>query len=122
MTNQTCWTIHKIALFSFYTSRTESAYGRDLVLPKILRCLENTSSVSHQAFKGALYVLTGEARCFVYSWSDAAVVFPAVIRAQHSDKESIVELLKDFYYKTSRSYTEFVPGAMSIMAPKVRGN
>ncbi len=90
------------------------------MLPLLLRCLEDSPSVSHQTFKGALYVLTGEPRCFVYSWSDAASLFPAVVRAQHSDKESIVQLLKDFFYKTSRTYTEFVPGTMPIRRPKVR--
>ena len=44
---------------------------------------------------------------FFYSWKFASIVFPAMVQAQHSDKTSIVELLKDFSIKCNRSYSDF---------------
>ncbi len=85
-----------------------------------IECLKSDKEISHQTFKGALHILTGEPRCFIYSWCDALKVLPAVIRAQHSDKESIVELLKDWYYRTSRTFSDFVPGSIPVFKPKVR--
>ena len=83
----------------------------------LLDLLEERMEITHQMFKGALHLLTAEPRCFVYSWEDALAIMPAVIEAQHSDKESVVELLKDFYYKTSRTFTDFCLGTMHIFKP-----
>ena len=44
---------------------------------------------------------------FFYNWKNARILMPALVKAQHSDKESIVDLLKDFSIKSNRSYTDF---------------
>ena len=62
---------------------------------------------SHQEFKGALFILSMEKYGFFYSWKYASILFPAMVQAQHSDKTSIVELLKDYSIKCNRSYSDF---------------
>ena len=51
--------------------------------------------------------MSAESHYYLYTWSDIATLGPALVRAQHSDKESIVELLRDFSIKSNRSYSEF---------------
>ncbi len=55
-------------------------------------------------FKGALYILFQERFSFFYDWKAVLEVAPSVVMAQHSDRESIVDLLKDFSFKTNRIY------------------
>ena len=52
--------------------------------------------------KGALYIVTGDPSSFCYSWDLASRLYPAVVAAQHSDRPSIVDLLKDFSVRTNR--------------------
>jgi len=54
-------------------------------------------------FKGALYLLSAEHSFFIYRWKDALLMAPAMVKAQHSDKESVVELIKEVAYKVHRS-------------------
>ena len=76
---------------------------------------------SHQEFKGALFILLMEKYGFFYSWKHASILFPAMVQAQHSDKASIVDLLKDLSIKCNRSDSDFAlfslpvkPAVMSI--------
>ena len=62
---------------------------------------------SHQEFKGALFILHMEKYSFFYSWKYASILFPAMVQAQHSDKASIVDLLKDLSIKCNRSDSDF---------------
>jgi len=52
-------------------------------------------------FKGALYILSTESSGLVYSWKDALTLAPVAVKAQHSDKESVVELIKDVFFAHS---------------------
>ena len=79
--------------------------SQDMMIPLIAESLK--PGASHQEFKGALYILSMEKYGFFYSWKFASIVFPAMVQAQHSDKTSIVELLKDFSIKCNRSYSDF---------------
>ena len=67
-----------------------------LLIPMLVDCLK--PGVPHQQFKGALYILSMEKYGFFYSWKYANMLIPALVEAQHSDKQSIVDLLKDFRY------------------------
>ena len=67
-----------------------------LIIPMLVDCLK--PGVPHQQFKGALYILSMEKYGFFYSWKYANMLIPALVEAQHSDKQSIVDLLKDFRY------------------------
>ena len=86
-----------------------------------MECFKEDPKISHQRFKGALYLMSAESRYFLYSWKDLVVLGPALVRAQHSDKESIVEMLKDFSIKSNRSYTEFCFYQLPVRAPRVTG-
>ena len=75
------------------------------VLPMLEQCLK--PDVPHHQFKGALHVISMEKYGFFYNWKNANILMPALVKAQHSDKESIVDLLKDVSIKSNRSYTDF---------------
>ena len=79
--------------------------SQDMLIPFLAQSLK--PDASHQEFKGALYILSMEKYGFFYSWKYASILFPALVQAQHSDKTSIVELLKDFSIKCNRSYSDF---------------
>ena len=83
----------------------ESLHG-DVILPKLIKCL--SPEATHEEFKGALHVIHGEKYQFCYSWKMIAQLFPAIVSAQHSDKDSIVELLKEISYKSNRTYADCV--------------
>ncbi len=92
--------------------------SHELILPMIAQCLKaDNPSVSHQQFKGALFILSMEKTGFCYSWKNAALLFPALVQAQHSDKQSIADLLKDFSIKCNRSYTEFSLFSIPVYPP-----
>ena len=55
-----------------------------------------------------------EKYAFFYSWKYASILMPALIEAQHSDKPSIVDLLKDFSIKCNRSYADFSLYSMPV--------
>ena len=44
---------------------------------------------------------------------------PALVKAQHSDKPSVVELLKEISIRCNRTYTDFLLDTMPIYDPKV---
>lgn len=81
--------------------------SHSLIVPKIVECLQDSPGISHQQLKGALYLICGEKYGFFYNWDNANKILPALVRAQHSDKPSVVELLKDLTVKSNRTYTEF---------------
>jgi hypothetical protein len=62
------------------------------IVPSLIECLQNSPDVSHQMFKGALYIITGERFGFFYEWETASKLMPALVLAQHSDKPSVVEV------------------------------
>ena len=76
------------------------------------KCLK--PEISHQRFKGALYILSMEKFGFFYSWKYASILMPALVEAQHSDKQSIVDLLKDFSIKCNRTYSDFALYSMPV--------
>ena len=58
-------------------------------------------------FKGALYIINGERFHFFYKWSYFKQLAPALIKAQHSDKPSVVDMLRDIGAKMNRTYSDF---------------
>ena len=67
-----------------------------MILPRLLSCLQDSPSVSHEMMKGALYVLNSEKHMFFYSWEAASKLWPALVNAQHSDK------VRSFFKSLSR--------------------
>ena len=71
---------------------TSEATG--LVLPRLVACLTNTqhhhqdSEEVESRLKGALYIIYAEKHLFFYSWEAASMLWPALVTAQQSDKQS----------------------------------
>ena len=91
-----------------------------ILLDQIVECLKPSPNVTHQQFKGALYILYSDSKLgFFNNWQFLAKLIPALVKAQHSDKPSIVELLKEISIRCNRTYTDFLLDTMPIHKPKV---
>ncbi|XP_062510278.1 proteasome activator complex subunit 4-like [Corticium candelabrum] len=83
-----CQPILRDVMFAFrYSSR--------MLLPSILENLQESDSVSHEQFKGSLYVLQTDkclylGHCF---WDTLSQIWLAVVQADHSEKPSISNLI-----------------------------
>ena len=67
---------------------------------------------SHQEFKGALYILS---RVNLFkSWTILLKLYPTLVQAQHSDKESIVDLLKVLSNRYDPTHEDYVLWTISL--------
>ena len=74
------------------------AHSYKLLLPRLTELLSSpdAESVSHEQFKGALYVVLGyknKPLLAKHSWSTIEALWPAVVDANRSEKPSVVKLL-----------------------------
>ena len=81
---------------------------QDYIVDKLVVLLKSDPSITHQMFKGALFIINNERMAFFYDWDNVLKLFPAVIQASHSDKSSIAELLKDFNVITDRNFADYL--------------
>ena len=94
--------------------------SHSLLLNSIIDCLQPSPDISHQQFKGALYILYSDSKLgFFNNWQFLSKLMPALVKAQHSDKPSIVELLKEISIRCNRTYTDFLLDTMPINDPEV---
>ena len=71
------------------------SHSYHLLVPRLLELLQKTDEVSHEQFKGALYVILGvqgKSLLTKHSWEMFSQLCPAVIRASHSEKPSIIKV------------------------------
>ncbi len=94
-------------------------YSQDVVVPKIAACLRDSPENSHQKFKGALYMMCLETYGFFYSWKYANILMPAIVEAQHSDKQSIVDLLKEYSIRCNKTYTDYNLYTLPVRRPVI---
>ena len=93
---------------------------------KIVLLLEKSlkPGVSHHEFKGALYILSNKEflRLF-HSWKNVSTLYPALVQAQHSDKETVVEQLKIIFNMLNPNHEDYAMWTMSfkpaMMAEKI---
>ena len=93
---------------------------------KILRLLEKSlkPGVPHHEFKGALYILSNkDFLCLFQSWKNISSLYPALVQAQHSDKETVVEQLKIIFSMLNPNHEDYALWTMSfrpaMMAEKI---
>ncbi|XP_070577632.1 proteasome activator complex subunit 4-like isoform X2 [Ptychodera flava] len=83
------------------------AYCKRDVLPSILCNLKDDPKISHQQFKGALFVLLGIREwslATLHDFKTVARIWPAIVHAGHSEKLSIMKLMEDLVNKIHRHY------------------
>jgi len=101
-----------------------------LLLPSIVEWLADTPSTSDEVIKGALYLVNSEKHMFYYNWGAASQLWPALVTAQHSDKQSVDDLLRDIGIKMNRYYQDFTLYTIPLsgviqptwLAPLVKSN
>jgi len=69
-------------------------YTYHAILPPLLPKLAQSPDVSHEQFKGALYIILQNQLLVKHNWDLQCQLWPAIILAQHSEKPSIVHLVK----------------------------
>ncbi|XP_076047764.1 proteasome activator complex subunit 4-like isoform X2 [Oratosquilla oratoria] len=80
-------------------------YSYKMILPGLVDLLKHDPSVTHEQFKGALYILLGsKSKSLVVrrDWESLNMIWPALLAAQHSEKPSIVKLLESLADTASR--------------------
>ena len=71
------------------------SYSYEEVIPKLVDLLQGGSGVSHEQFKGALYLVLGpkgKSLLIKHNWETFAALLPAVVQASHSEKPSIIKV------------------------------
>jgi proteasome activator subunit 4 len=86
-----------------------------LVIPQLVSCLKE--GAADDVLKGALYMINSEKHMFFYSWEAASQIWPALVTATHSDKQSVDDLLRDIGIKANRYYQDYVLYTMPVSAP-----
>ncbi|XP_019858537.1 PREDICTED: proteasome activator complex subunit 4 [Amphimedon queenslandica] len=78
-------------------------------LPMIVECLKNNPDTSHETFKGSLYLLLSPPliSTIVHDWEQMRKVFILLIQADHSEKESILNLISRLHNTIQKSYDTF---------------
>ena len=91
-------------------SSMDEIQTQNTLIPLLEKSLK--PDVSHQEFKGALYIISKH--CFIGSWKNASLLCPALVQAQHSEKLSIVVLLKDISNRCNRDHPDFAWWSLPI--------
>jgi len=71
------------------------SHSYQVVVPKLVELLKKDENISHEQFKGALYVILGpkgKSLLTKHNWETFAALCPAVIEASHSEKPSIIKV------------------------------
>eukprot|EP00092_Neocalanus_flemingeri_P031411 GFUD01034116.1.p1 GENE.GFUD01034116.1~~GFUD01034116.1.p1 ORF type:complete len:1998 (+),score=527.07 GFUD01034116.1:71-6064(+) len=71
------------------------SHSYQLLVPKLVELLKKDENISHEQFKGALYVILGskgKSLLTKHNWETFAALCPAVIEASHSEKPSIIKV------------------------------
>ncbi|CAH3144364.1 unnamed protein product [Porites evermanni] len=81
-------------------------YFARTLIPTTLSKLQNSPDISHEEFKGALYVLLNNRMLFliVHYWEVMVDVWPAIVKADHSEKPSIITLTTMLAEKMVKKY------------------
>ena len=96
--------------------------SHSLVVPYLVKCLQDNDNLDieekESKLKGALYIIYSEKHMF-YSWETANTLWPALVTAQHSDKQSVDDLLRDISIKANRYYQDFILYTLPLSSPSM---
>jgi proteasome activator subunit 4 len=85
-------------------------YSFRLIVDQVLDIIKNQKNVSHEEFKGALYILiNGKRRAIVLKqdWETLLKIWPVMLRQQHSEKPSIIALFDVIVHTIAESFESF---------------
>uniref|UniRef100_A0A914Z6M9 Proteasome activator complex subunit 4 n=1 Tax=Panagrolaimus superbus TaxID=310955 RepID=A0A914Z6M9_9BILA len=85
-------------------------YSFRLIVDQVLDIIKNQKNVSHEEFKGALYILiNGKRRAIVLKqdWETLLKIWPVMLRQQHSEKPSIIALFDVIVATIAESFESF---------------
>lgn len=91
----------------------------NIVIPLLVQCLANSPTTTDEIMKGALYLINSEKHMFFYSWEAASLIWPALVTAQHSDKQSVDDLLRDIGIKANRYYQDYNMYTLPLSDPEL---
>lgn len=82
--------------------------GRKL-MPLFIPYLENNSEVTHEQFKGTLYMMLSPivTMTMIRNWGIMREVLPILVKADHSEKSTILNLISHLHNTIQRMYDTF---------------
>jgi proteasome activator subunit 4 len=84
-------------------------FGARKILPKIIPSLKSSPEISHEKFKGSLYLLLSPAliSAIVHDWQIMRSIVPLLAQADHSEKPTILNLISHIHNSIQKSYDGF---------------
>ena len=84
------------------------SYSYEEVVPRLVALLGGGNDISHEQFKGALYLVLGpkgKSLLIKHNWETFAALCPAVVQASHSEKPSIIKVTRIHKLSQLMNYT-----------------
>ncbi|PNF36512.1 hypothetical protein B7P43_G15901 [Cryptotermes secundus] len=86
------------AQVKLFTALDQFSYSYTVLIPHLLRNLQQDSSQFHEQFKGSLYVLLGPKQNPLvtrHDWEMLMNLWPAIVRTKPSEKLSVIRLIEN---------------------------
>uniref|UniRef100_A0A0K2T807 Proteasome activator complex subunit 4 n=1 Tax=Lepeophtheirus salmonis TaxID=72036 RepID=A0A0K2T807_LEPSM len=88
----------------------------EMILDRLIESIKADSS--HEKLKGALHIILSQQFHFMYSWNSCSKIMPALITSHHSDKNSVIDLLKYISFNINRSFSDYSLFHIPTVLPK----
>lgn len=89
------------------------SYLYNLIIDQVLDIIRNQDRVSHEEFKGALYILANGKKtsmCLKHDWTTLLKIWPLIVRSQEYEKPSVILLFDAIIAQIIKSFETFTVG------------